>query len=120
MAKTVLIVDDEANARTTLADILVESGYKIVGAANGEEALEKAREEKPDVVVLDTKLPGVDGFEICRQIKQVAKLDTKVIVYTGKIDAIDAVKARQMGADDYCVKGVDPTALIDAVKQLIS
>jgi len=49
----------------------------------------------------------------------VEKLDTKVIVYTGKIDAIDAVKARRMGADDYCVKGVDPAPLIDAVKKLI-
>ena len=119
MAKTILIVDDEADARTTLGDILVESGYKIVEAVSGEEALEKVRKEKPDLVLLDTKLPGMDGFEICRQIKQVEKLDTKVIVYTGKINAIDAVKARRMGADDYCVKGADPSLLIDAVRKLI-
>lgn len=119
MAKTILIVDDETVARTTLADILVESGYKVVEAANGEEALEKARKENPDLALLDTKLPGMDGLEICRQIKEVEKLDTKVIVYTGKIDAIDAVRARRLGAADYCVKGVDPSHLIDAVKKLI-
>lgn len=118
MAAKILIVDDDANVRTTLTDIFAELGYEITEAASGEEALEKVSKEKPDLVLLDTSLPRIDGFEVCRQIKEVEESDTKVIVYTGKIDAIDAVKARRVGADDYCVKGADPSLLVEAVKKL--
>lgn len=120
MPKTILIVDDDADVRKNLADIFAEYGHKIIEAETGQEALKKARKNKPDVILLDTKIPGVDGFEICRRIKKIEKLDSKVIVYTGKVDAIDAVKARRMGADDYCVKGAaDFSLLVKAVKQLI-
>ena len=119
MGKKILIVDDETNMRTILVDIFAEEGHKVIEAANGEEALDKVHKEKPDLVLVDTKLPGMDGIEVCRQIKQVEKLATKVIVYTGKIDAIDAVKSREAGADEYCVKGANPALLIEVVKKLI-
>ena len=82
MPKTILIVDDEPNVRAGLVDILQELGYSIVEAENGQEAIEKARAIKPDLVLLDTSMPGMDGIEICRQIKQVEKISTRVIVYT--------------------------------------
>ena len=88
-------------------------------AKNGKEGLEKAKKELPDLVITDTVLPGIDGFEVCRQIKQKEALDTKVIVMTGVIDAVDAVKAREMGADDYCVKATDGKPLVGAVKNLM-
>ena len=117
--KILLLVDDEINARKSLADILEECGYKIIQAANGQEAIEKARKELPDLVLLDTIMPGIGGIEVCHQIKQVEKLPCKVIIYTGKIDAIDAVKAREAGADEYCIKGNDPALLIKAIKKII-
>ena len=118
MGKKILLADDEASIRTSLADILEECGYVIIQAANGQEAIEKARREKPDLVLLDTVMPGIDGIEVCHQIKQVELLPCKVIIYTGKIDAIDAVKAREAGADEYCIKGNDPALLIETIKNL--
>ena len=120
MAKKILLLaDDEANIRISLTDILEEYGYEVIQAVNGQEAIEKARRENPDLVLLDTIMPGIGGIEVCRQIKQIEKLPCKVIVYTGKIDAIDAVKARENGADDYCIKGQNPELLLEAIKRLI-
>lgn len=119
MPKTILIVDDEPNVRAGLVDILQELGYSIVEAENGQEAIEKARAIKPDLVLLATSMPGMDGIEICRQIKQVEKISTRVIVYTAKLTAIDAVKARRNGTDDFCVKGENPEHLLKAIKTLI-
>jgi len=118
MPKTILIVEDEPNVRTTLVDILTEYEYKVVEAANGEEAIEKAKSEKPDVAIIDTLLPGIDGFETCKRIKAIEGLEVKVIVNTGKIDAVDALKAREMGADDYTVKTGDFSHLLAAIKSL--
>lgn len=114
--RTILIVDDKENVCLGLSDILEELGYKTLQALNGQEALEKARQEKPDLALIDTKMPGMDGFELCRKLKQ-EKLPLKVIVYTGQIDAIDAVKAKRCGADDYCIKGTDPRLLIEKVEK---
>ena len=116
--KILLVADDDINTRTSLADILEECGYVIIQAANGQEAIEKTRRERPDLVLLDTVMPGIDGIEVCHQIKQVEQLPCKVIIYTGKIDAIDAVKAREAGADEYCIKGNDPALLIETIKKL--
>jgi len=71
-------------------------------------------------VITDTKLPGIDGFEVCKQIKE-AKLtqNPKVIIITGSMDAVDAVKARKLGADDYCAKTNDFAPLLKAVKQIL-
>ncbi|MFH1201528.1 MAG: response regulator [Candidatus Omnitrophota bacterium] len=119
MGKKILLADDEVGIRTSLTDILEGRGYEVIHAANGQEAIEKARRENPDLVLLDTMMPGIGGIEACRQIKQVEKLPCKVIVYTGNIDAIDAVEARRCGADDYCVKGTDPSLLIGTVEKIL-
>ena len=119
MGKKILLADDETSIRTSLTDILEECGYEVINAANSQEALEKAYRENPDLVLLDTMMPGIGGIKVCHQIKQIEKLPCKVIVYTGKIDAIDAVKARETGADDYCIKGQNPELLLEAIKRLI-
>ncbi|MFA4889875.1 MAG: response regulator, partial [Candidatus Omnitrophota bacterium] len=119
MGKKILLVDDEANIRTSLADILEKLGYEVIQAANGQEALEKVDKEKPDLVLVDTKMPDMDGIEVCRQIKNIEGLNTKVIIYTGYIDAVDVTRARLAGADDYEVKTQDFGKLLSAVKKLI-
>ncbi|MDP3729279.1 MAG: response regulator [bacterium] len=124
MAKKILLIDDKENVRVTLRDIFEHEGYTVVVATRGEEGLDMIDKEKPDLALIDTEMdtviPGsMDGFEVCRQIKQVRKLPVKVIIYTGTLEKIDAVKARQMGAEDYIIKGEDPAVLVGAVKKLI-
>jgi len=124
MTKKILLVDDRENVRVTLRDIFEGEGYTVVATTTGEEALDIIDKEKPDLVLLDTELDtvvpkSINGFEVCRQIKQVRKLSIKVIIYTGTLGMIDAVKARRMGADDYIIKGEDPAVLVKAVKKLI-
>ncbi len=124
MTPKILLVDDRENVRVTLCDIFENEGYKVVAFATGEEALDMIDKEKPDLVLLDTELDTVvsasmNGFEVCRQIKQVKKLPVKVIVYTGTLGMVDAIKARRMGADDYIIKCEDPAILVKAVKKLI-
>ena len=124
MTNKILLVDDRENVRGVLRDIFETLGYTVVTASTGEEALGLIDKEKPDLALLDTELNtvvpnGMFGFEVCRQIKQVMKLSTKVIIYTGTLGMVDAVKARRMGADDYIIKGEDPALLIKAVKEQI-
>jgi CheY-like chemotaxis protein len=124
MTEKILLVDDRENVRITLRDIFENEGYTVKEVATGEEALDIIDKEKPDLALLDTELDTIvpksmNGFEVCRQIKQVKKLPIKVIVYTGTLGMIDAVKARRMGADDYIIKGEDPAVLVVAVKKLI-
>lgn len=119
MTKKILIVDDETHARMALNNVLEEYGYETVAAANGKEAIDKARKEKPDVVLLDTRLPDMDGNKVCRQIKKIKGLAVKVVVYTGYVDAVDAGKARAAGADDYVVKTLDLSYLLEAIKKFV-
>lgn len=119
MAKKILLVDDRKNLLIALADSLEEEGYEVVKTMSGKECLDRLDKEKPDLAVIDVGMPGIDGYEVCRQIKQVRKLPIKVIIYTGTLEMIDAVKARHMGADEFIMKGDDPAILIKAIKKII-
>ncbi len=121
MAKKILIIDDTDSDRKIVKRFLNKAGYEdIVIAETGEQGVEMAASEKPDLVVTDTNMPGIDGFETCRQIREEHdEEDMKIIVMTGAIDAVDAVKARKAGANDYCVKTSDPMQLVAAVSGLI-
>jgi putative two-component system response regulator len=83
------------------------------------DAIAQAKESKPDIVILDTNLGGMDGFEACQKIKELDGSTAKIIVMTGLIDAVDAGRAREMGADDYCVKTADYADIIESVKNLL-
>jgi len=120
MGKKILIIDDDAYDRDIMERTFSEAGFdNVVSARNGEEGIKLAEEVKPDIVVLDTKLPGMDGFETCKKIKEIEQGKIKVIIITGFVDAVDAVKAKQMGADDYTVKTTDSVKIIEVVKQFI-
>jgi len=88
----ILIVDDNPDTLTVFTDLLIEHGYDVVTAANGVEGLKMAAEERPDLALVDTRLPKMDGYEVCRQIKEMKGLDVKVIMFTAYGDA---VKCRQ-------------------------
>jgi len=121
MSKKILIIDDTDSDRKIAQRYLTKEGYdNIIMAETGEDGVAKAAAEQPDLVITDTNMPGIDGFETCRQIREAGSKEApKIIVTTGAIDAVDAVKARKAGADDYCVKTSDASQLVAAVKKLI-
>ena len=118
MGMKILVIDDSAYMLETLGTVLTDNGYEVVKANSGEEGVIAAKSEEPDIVIVDTVMPGIDGFETCRQIKQISGSIAKVIVMTGAIDAVDAGKAREAGADEYGVKTSDFTNILDCIKKL--
>jgi DNA-binding response OmpR family regulator len=120
MKKKILVVEDTEDHLIIVTRYLKKEGYTdIVSAANVADGIKKALDEKPDIVISDTLLPDGNGFDVCREIK--AKLGDKsprIIITTGSIDAVDAVKARRAGADDYCGKTSDCAPLLEALKRL--
>jgi DNA-binding response OmpR family regulator len=121
MGKKILIVDDNEVDLIIIKRHLSHAGYnEIVSAGNADEGIKKAEEERPDLIILDTLLPGSNGFEICQTIREkYNQTNPKIIIITGSVDAVDAVKARKAGADDYCAKTSDCAPLLEAVKKLI-
>lgn len=122
MGKKILVIDDNKDDMLIIKRYLKEAGYEsVITAEDGSEGVKKAREEKPDLVITDTILPDTNGFEICRQIRESEGKDKpKIIVITGSIDAVDAVKAKKAGADDYFAKSSNFSPLVEAVKNIIS
>ena len=121
MGKKILIIDDNEQDRKIITRFLNKAGYDdVITAELGEAGIEAAVKEKPDVIITDTVMPDIDGFEVCRRVRE-AKLnpEPKIIVITGTIDAVDAVEAKKAGADDYCAKTSAPVQLVETVKQFI-
>ena len=103
MGDKVLVVDDEWKIRDVLSQFLTEKGYEVILASNGEEAIELAEKENPDVILLDVKMPGIDGIETCRRLKQEEKTrSVPVIMITAFQDR--EIEAYLEGADDFVVK----------------
>jgi len=120
MQQTILLIEDKENIRESLADLLEKKGYKIEQAANGEEAIKKLETIKPDLIISDVGMPpGIDGYETCRQIKKVKHIAVKLILYTATFRNVDAVRAKIAGADDFVVKGTEPSELITAIEKAI-
>jgi len=105
MKKKIVIIDDNQGDRQLIVEYLREAGFDLeyILASSGEEGLAKVKQHKPAYVVIDTKLPGMDGFETCRQVKA-ALPETKAIILTGVVDAVDSSKAREAGADEFTIK----------------
>lgn len=114
MDKTILVVDDEKPIADILQFNLVKEGYKVVCAYDGDEALEKVEEVKPDLMLLDIMLPKRDGMEVCREVRK--KYDLPIIMLTAKDSEIDKVLGLELGADDYVTKPFSTRELIARVK----
>ena len=114
MSKKVLIVDDEKAIVDILNHNLKREGYETVQAYDGEEAIEKMKEEKPDLVLLDVMLPKMDGFSVCKTIRQSTNIP--VIMVTAKEDVVDKVIGLELGADDYITKPFSVREVLARVK----
>jgi DNA-binding response OmpR family regulator len=99
---TVLVVEDEEHLRTTLAYNLRKVGYDVQSAASGPEAMARFQATHPDLVLLDVMLPGFDGFEVCRRMRQTSSVP--ILMLTARTDEVDTVVGLELGADDYIAK----------------
>jgi DNA-binding response OmpR family regulator len=121
MAKKILIVEDNIVILTMQKQIFEMEGYDIVTAQEGMDALKKIHQEHPDVVLLDVNIPGMNGFELCRQIKEDPDLQTVIVVMISAVyySDEDAKKGMAMGADAYFTKPYENEALQSKIKELI-
>jgi len=114
MKGRVLIVDDDTALAEMLGIVLRSEGYEPVLCADGAHALEVFREHKPDLVLLDLMLPGMDGIDVCRAIR--AESGVPIVMLTAKTDTIDVVVGLESGADDYVVKPFKPKELVARIR----
>jgi DNA-binding response OmpR family regulator len=120
VARKILIVDDEEVLVDTIAYNLEQAGYQVITAADGHSALEAARSESPDVILLDIMLPGIDGLEVCRQLRrEPTTATTPIIMLTAKGDEIDKVVGLEVGADDYVTKPFGRRELLARIRALL-
>src|SRR5450755_316469 len=120
VARKILVVDDEAILVETIAYNLEQAGYRVVTAADGGSALDAARSEIPDLIILDGMLPGTDGLEVCRQLrKESGTATTPIVMLTAKSDEIDKVVGLEVGADDYVTKPFGRRELLARVRALL-
>jgi DNA-binding response OmpR family regulator len=116
-APRILLVDDEDSVQKLLAYPLRKEGYEVVPAIDGREALDRLRDDNFDLVVLDVMLPGIDGFEVCRQVR--ARSAVPIIMLTAKAEEIDKVLGLELGADDYITKPFSIREFTSRVKAVL-
>jgi DNA-binding response OmpR family regulator len=117
MSKTILVVDDEPEIVRFVRAYLEDAGYRVVIASEGQEALFVARHEKPDLVILDLMMPGMDGWDFIHRYRQ--ERDTPVVVLTARVEESDQVLGLELGADDYITKPFSPRALVARVRAVL-
>jgi len=116
-ARRILVVDDDPMVATTVQRVLRPEGYDVDVALGGAQALEQVRSRRPDLVILDLMMPGVDGLEVCRQLR--ANGDLPVLMLTARSGTVDRVKGLDTGADDYLVKPFAYAELLARVRALL-
>jgi len=114
---TVLVVDDERNVSQLAKLYLTADGFHVETASNGEEALQRVRASRPDLVVLDLMMPGIDGWEVCRKLR--ANGDIPIIILTARTDDVDKIVGLEIGADDYMTKPFNPRELVARAKAVL-
>jgi DNA-binding response OmpR family regulator len=114
----ILIVEDEAPMRTALKDCLESEGYRVLTAADGQSGLDRAMQEKPDLVLLDIMMPNLDGYAVCAELRRLAN-HARVLMLTAKGQVEDRVRGLDSGADDYLVKPFSTDELLARVRALL-
>ena len=115
--KRVLVVEDEVNIARLVRDYLHQAGYDVLEASDGPGALHLARAEKPDMVVLDLGLPGMDGYDVTRELR--ARSSVPIIMLTARSDESDRIVGLELGADDYIVKPFSPKELVARIRAVL-
>jgi DNA-binding response OmpR family regulator len=113
----VLVIDDEENVCELVSLYFGKAGYEVACAADGNEGLDKLREQRPDIVILDLMLPGIDGVDVCKEIRKTSNVP--LIMLTARVDEVDRVLGLEIGADDYVTKPFSPRELLARVKAVL-
>ena len=113
----ILIVDDDKNLLETIKYNLVNAQYSVVVAESGTQAIEVARREKPDLIILDIMLPGMDGFEVCRILRN--EMSIPILILSAKTDEIDKIVGLELGADDYITKPFSIKELMARIRAML-
>jgi two-component system alkaline phosphatase synthesis response regulator PhoP len=117
---TILVIDDEKDLIELVRYNLEKEGYRVIGALDGESGVSQAVSEKPDLVIIDLMLPGIDGLEVCRQLRQKPQTSSiPILMLTAKTTESDRVVGLEMGADDYMTKPFSPRELTARVKAIL-
>ena len=114
----ILLVEDEESIRGFIKINLIRNGFEVIEAASGEEGIDKALIEKPDIAILDVMLPGIDGFQVCRRLREEYP-NMGIIMLTAKGQDIDKIKGFEYGGDDYIVKPFNPLEVVLRVKAIL-
>ncbi|MGB9673912.1 MAG: response regulator [Anaerolineales bacterium] len=114
---TVLIIEDEAELVKVLRSYLEKGGFQVITALRGDTGLETWRREKPDLVILDLNLPGMDGLDVAREIRK--KANTPIIMLTARVEEMDQLVGLEIGADDYITKPFSPRLVVARVRALL-
>ncbi len=117
MAQKILVIDDEAKIVEICRDYLHAAGFSVLTAGDGLQGLELARSQKPDLIVLDLMLPGMDGLELCRVLRNESKVP--IIMLTARIEESDKLVGLEMGADDYITKPFSARELVARVRTVL-
>jgi DNA-binding response OmpR family regulator len=121
MSKTILIVDDEPGIVAALQFLIEKCGHKAIVAFDGEQAVELIMQIRPDLILLDIMLPGIDGFEVCELVRLNPEWrNTKIIFLTAKADEEDIARGLVLGADAYITKPFSNTEILERVGELLS
>ncbi len=121
MAKeSILVIEDEQDIQELIRYNLSKEGYKVALAGSGEDGLSRARQDAPEIVLLDLMLPGIDGLEVCRQLKgDQSTRQTPIIMLTAKGEESDIVTGLELGADDYITKPFSPKVLVARIRAVL-
>ncbi len=118
--KRILLVEDEEDMLEMVRMRLEASGYEVLTASDGQEALDKAHQENPDLIVLDIMLPKMDGYKVCGLLKADVRYNKiPVIMFSARAQDQDKVTAREVGADDYICKPFNPQELLEKISNLL-
>jgi DNA-binding response OmpR family regulator len=117
MAQKILVVDDEQNIRELASLYLEKEGFSVETAANGHEALARFAEVQPSMVILDVMMPGMTGFDVCRELRR--EHDVPILMLTARSDDVDKIVGLELGADDYMTKPFNPRELVARVKRIL-
>lgn len=120
MAKRILIVDDEVQLVEMVKMRLEAAGYEIISAYDGQDGFDKARKDKPDLIILDLMLPKMDGYKVCGLLKNDARYSKiPIIMFTARAQEEDARLGKDLGAEEYVTKPFDPKILLSKIKGLL-
>ncbi len=119
--KKILVVDDEPNVVRTLTFVLKKEGYDVSSAVNGEEAIARVKESKPNLMFLDVMMPKKNGYEVCRELKSDLTLrDIHIVMLSAKGQEADRDKALSLGANEFMAKPFSPIGVVGRVKELLA